>query len=134
MTGENPIPEDPREWLARAKSSLRLAEMDVDGVLYEDLCYQAQQAAEKAIKAVFISHNIPYPYIHSINALLTILENGGVVIPERVWNTSTLSIYATDTRYPGFEPVTKDEYIEAINFAGEAVSWSEETIDPRKSR
>jgi HEPN domain-containing protein len=54
MTGENRIPDDPREWLARAKSSLCLAGMDVDGVLYEDLCYQAQQAAEKGIKAVFI--------------------------------------------------------------------------------
>ena len=128
MTGENRIPEDPGEWLARAKSSLCLAGMDVEGVLYEDLCYQAQQAAEKAIKAVFISRNIPYPYIHSINTLITILENGGMTIPERIWNTSTLSVYATGTRYPGFEPVTRDEYLEAVRFAGEAVSWAEEII------
>ena len=94
--------------------------MEVDGVLFEDLCYQAQQAAEKAIKAVCHLTKYPYPYIHSINTLITILENGGVTIPERIWNTSTLSVYATGTRYPGFEPVTRDEYLEAVRFAGEA--------------
>lgn len=46
-------PSDPRAWLARAYSNLRLAEK-VQGkeVMLEDLCFNAQQAAEKALKAV----------------------------------------------------------------------------------
>ncbi len=42
----------PEEWLQRAQSSLALARQQGEGVLLEDLCYQAQQAAEKAVKAL----------------------------------------------------------------------------------
>src|SRR5271157_3171165 len=47
-------PTDPREWLNRARSNLAMAQSDNTGVVLEDLCYEAQQAAEKAVKAVFI--------------------------------------------------------------------------------
>ena len=43
-------PEDPREWLNRAQSNLVLAGMQGDRIYLEDLCFNAQQAAEKAIK------------------------------------------------------------------------------------
>lgn len=105
-----------------------LAGMEGPGILFEDLCYQAQQAAEKAVKTIFISRNIAYPYIHTINTLLTILEMEGVFIPERIWLLSKLTVYATGTRYPGFEPVTKQEYGEALRLAREAVAWAEEMI------
>jgi len=39
------------------------------------LCFQAQQAAEKAIKAVYISKKVAFPYIHDISHLLAALEN-----------------------------------------------------------
>jgi HEPN domain-containing protein len=46
-------PDDPREWLNRARSNLRRAAVRAEGVYLEDLCYDAQQAAEKAIKAAW---------------------------------------------------------------------------------
>ena len=45
-------PDDPREWLNRARSNLVQAQTRLAGVYLEDLCFAAQQAAEKAIKAV----------------------------------------------------------------------------------
>lgn len=42
--------EDPREWLNRARSNLALARAKSPGIYLEDLCFHAQQAAEKAIK------------------------------------------------------------------------------------
>jgi HEPN domain-containing protein len=43
------------EWLKRARSSLGLAKSSGDeSVYYEDLCFQAQQAVEKALKALLI--------------------------------------------------------------------------------
>ncbi|MGB7787203.1 MAG: HEPN domain-containing protein [Methanoregula sp.] len=63
MSGRRRSPDNPAEWLARAKSSLALASAKTPGVLYEDLCFQIQQAAEKALKAVFVARKIPYPYI-----------------------------------------------------------------------
>ena len=47
-------PDDPREWLNRARSSLARAKVFVSGADLEDLCFDAQQASEKAIKAVMI--------------------------------------------------------------------------------
>ena len=50
------------EWLNRAKADLTLAAVKRSGnIVYEDLCYHAQQALEKAIKAVLIFYNIRFP-------------------------------------------------------------------------
>ena len=49
-------------WLVRAESNLRLAKGgNVKGVVYEDLCFEAQQAAEKAIKALLIHYGDEFP-------------------------------------------------------------------------
>ena len=45
-------PDDPREWINRARSNLIKAANRVPGVYLEDLCFDAQQAAEKAVKAL----------------------------------------------------------------------------------
>ena len=47
-------PDDPREWLNRARSNLTKAKAKSPEVYLEDLCFDAQQAAEKAIKAVLL--------------------------------------------------------------------------------
>jgi HEPN domain-containing protein len=42
--------DDPREWLNRARSNLALAKAKRKGIYLEDLCFDAQQAAEKGHK------------------------------------------------------------------------------------
>ncbi len=43
----------PQEWLRRAKSNLaRAKQPKPDEAIWEDLCFDAQQAAERAVKAV----------------------------------------------------------------------------------
>ncbi len=127
MKGKKRSPDNPTEWITRAKSSLALATAGTPGVLYEDLCFQAQQAAEKALKAVFVSHKIPYQYTHDINALLSGLEQKGVEIPLPLWDAVTLTSFASDTRYPGTAPpVTREEYHTSIRLAQEILYWAEE--------
>jgi HEPN domain-containing protein len=129
MKGKRRSPDNPAEWLERAGSSLALSAAKTPGVLYEDLCFQAQQAAEKAIKAVFVARKIPYPYSHDINALLSGLELDGASIPETLWSAVILTSYASDTRYPGFEtPVTKEEYLRAVELAKGILRWAEEQV------
>jgi HEPN domain-containing protein len=53
--------EDPREWINRARSNLIQARVAQPGIYFEDLCFEAQQAAEKAIKAVLITRRIDFP-------------------------------------------------------------------------
>ena len=129
MKGNKRSPDNPAEWIARAKSSLTLSSSKTPGVLYEDLCFQVQQAAEKALKAVFVSRKIPYPYTHDINALLSGLEQQDVAIPEPLWRAVTLTSYASDTRYPGTSsPVTKEEYTVAVRLAQDVLLWAEEQV------
>jgi HEPN domain-containing protein len=42
-------PDDPREWLNRARGNLARAKSRIPEAFLEDLCFDAQQAAEKAI-------------------------------------------------------------------------------------
>jgi len=59
MAAERYPPDDPREWLNRARSSLIQAQALQPGISFEDLCFNAQQAAEKAIKALLIRRSVP---------------------------------------------------------------------------
>ena len=122
-------PDDPREWMNRARSDLTQAKNQVPGVYFENLCFNAQQAAEKAIKAVLIARDIEFPYVHDLARLLSLLEDGGEVIPEAIRRASVLTKYATITRYPGeVRPVSEAEYQEAIAIAEAVVQWAGERI------
>ena len=70
-------PDDPREWINRARSDLAIAKNRTVYAYLEDLCFHAQQAAEKAIKAVMILRGIEFPYTHDLSRLLTMLESSG---------------------------------------------------------
>ena len=64
-------PTDPREWLNRAKSNLALAKAERVGAVLEDLCFEAQQAAEKALQAFLLHNGQTPPRIHDLSDLLT---------------------------------------------------------------
>ncbi len=122
-------PDDPREWFNRARSNLILAKNRVAGVYLEDLCFGAQQAAEKAIKAVLIQRGINFPYVHDLIRLLSLLEQTGETIPEAVRKAEALTTYASTTRYPGTgSPVTEQEYTEAISVAEAVVQWAKDCL------
>ena len=76
-------PDDPREWLNRARSNLAKAKTRIVDVYWEDLCFDAQQAAEKAIKAVLIHHGVEFPYVHDLNRLLALPRNARFGDPGR---------------------------------------------------
>jgi HEPN domain-containing protein len=122
-------PEDPREWLNRARSNLALAKAKRKGVYLEDLCFDAQQAAEKSIKALLIKADVAFPYVHDLAELLTLLEKSGQTIPKSIRQAEGLSRYAVFTRYPGIGPQIKQkEYKEAVEIAELVVRWAERLI------
>jgi HEPN domain-containing protein len=99
MPPERFSPDDPREWLNRARSNLARAQMKITGVYLEDLCFDAQQAAEKAVKALLIKRGVTFPYVHDLARLVTLLEEAGQEIPELVRRAEALTRYAVVTRY-----------------------------------
>ena len=94
-------PDDPREWLNRAGSNLALAKNRIPGAYLEDLCFEAQQAAEKAVKAVLISIDVEYPYVHDLARLLSLVDAAGACLPDAVRKAAKLTPFALITRYPG---------------------------------
>jgi HEPN domain-containing protein len=116
--------------MTRAKSALALAGASLPvGAVYEDLCYYAQQASEKAIKAVYQYHGWRFRYTHNIEELLSGLKHHGLEIPQYLKDATALTDYAWATRYPSFgEPVTEEEYREALLQAETVVAWAEKQI------
>jgi HEPN domain-containing protein len=53
-----------RIWLKRAKSNLQIAKAGkvFDDILYEDLCFDCEQSAEKALKALLVSIDVSFPH------------------------------------------------------------------------
>jgi len=131
MPVERFSPDDPREWLNRARSNLARARSGatIPEVYLEDLCFDAQQAAEKALKAVLIHLDVSFPYVHDLARLLTLVKQAGQEVPASVRQAARLTRYAVVIRYPGLpEPVVRGEYEEAVSMAAEAIRWAEEII------
>ena len=121
--------DDSREWLNRARSNLARARIVTAEAYLEDCCFDAQQAAEKAIKAVMIKRRIDFPYIHDIARLFRILESDGQAVPEDLERAAELTRYATAMRYPGIEdPVSEEAHAEAVAIAETVVRWAEEQV------
>lgn len=119
-------PTDPHTWLARAGSNLRRAELGRQDqiIFFEDLCFDAQQAAEKALKALCLHRGIEIQKTHSLVILLDLLEGAGLIIPSGVKEADELTRYAVGTRYPGLEEdVDEEEYHVAVGQAQTVVEW-----------
>ena len=123
-------PDDPRAWLDRARSNLIRAQQRAPNVYLEDLCFDAQQAAEKALKALCIERSLEFPYVHDLTRLVTLLQEEGQPVPDEVKEAGRLTRYAVFTRYPGVgDPVTEDDHERAVAIAGRVVEWVEDHLE-----
>lgn len=126
------MPSDPvgrkaaEEWLRYARGNLARATQDKPAEApWDYMCFDAQQAAEKAIKAILVLRSIEFPRTHELGELLALLHQAGEQIPEDVWRAQELSGYATHARYPGGEqPATEEDYKEALTISEKIVTWA----------
>lgn len=93
-----------RRWLAYAEADLRMARRllrppaEPDGV-----CYHAQQAAEKALKAALVSAQITIPRTHDLDALRNLLPAGWTA-KQTALTLQDLTDWVVESRYPGNWP------------------------------
>jgi len=120
-------------WLERAKSSLEISKIAIsNNVYYEDLCYQAQQAAEKGLKGLLIYYGIEPEFTHNIGILLNELEKY-TEVTSNIREAMELTNYAVQTRYPGdYAEITKEEYKKAVKIAKDCLDWVENNIKENK--
>ena len=128
--GKQRRPDDPQAWLDRARSNLIRARQRMSNVYLEDLCFDAQQAAEKALKALCIHRGIDFPYVHDLSRLVTLLQDEGQPVPDPVKEAGRLTRYAILARYPGLDdPVTEYDHERAVEIAERVVGWVESHLE-----
>jgi HEPN domain-containing protein len=115
-----------REWLQHAEKDLRLARKLLaelgDEVEPYHVCFWAQQAAEKAIKAALMYSGMAFDPTHRLDDLAALLPDGWTV-RRVIGRLGRLSEYAVDTRYPDARAaVTASDATHAVNQAGAIVN------------
>lgn len=120
-----------KDWLAQAKRDLNHAKHACENQDFEWSCFSAQQAAEKAVKAVFL-HLHGEGWGHSVYGLLKALAEKVEVGQDLLDAAKALDKHYIPTRYPnGFDSgipgdyYTKKEAQEAIRNAGEIIEFCE---------
>lgn len=64
------VPAYARAWFEQAEADLRAGELSASGGAYEWACFQAQQAGEKALKALLYARGFTSIVTHSLRRLL----------------------------------------------------------------
>ena len=104
--------EPHRAWLVKADHDLlnvanNLAAEDVP---WDTVCFHAQQAAEKSLKAVLVSYGTAPPRTHDLVALLAQCAEHAPALADLEGACRTLTAFAVSSRYPDdlFEPDEAD--------------------------
>jgi len=122
--------EDSSEkWLAYAASDLTMASIPLpEGARYEQLCFFAQQATEKSLKALLLFLGIDFPFTHNIQLLVSLLPAEIQSLPVFT-DAELLTPYAVLTRYPGaMEPATVQQYEDSLQSATAVFNWIKDYI------
>ena len=91
-----------RAWIVSAENDLATGRAALDAAMpsYETVSFHAQQAAEKAIKALLVKHQVEPPKTHDIGALLTLTDRLAPGTARTLEAAEALNRHAVDSRYP----------------------------------
>lgn len=128
-----------RDWFAQAQRDLEKANVDLQYRYWEWACFTAQQAAEKAVKALLMVHGYD-AWGHAITPMLRRLESLSVPA-EVIEKAQLLDAYYIPTRYPnGFAEGIPADYFnaakarEAVDAAQTILQFCESHLtEPRRS-
>lgn len=121
----------PERWLIHARSDLVLARLGLHrDVLPEHVCFHAQQAVEKSLKALLLHRRVDFPFTHDLAELLDTMADAGIEVPAEIADADSLTPYAVETRYPGFwGDIAEGDVAEALRLAEAVLRWVEEQIE-----
>ena len=96
--------------------------------------FHAQQAAEKALKAILVYRGIDYPRTHNLRVLSRLLQGGGFEVPPGVDDLNALSPYGTAARYgdfPAFGPDTSLDRRWALACVERTLEWAARLLESK---
>jgi HEPN domain-containing protein len=93
-------------WLAKARIDLRAARADLNAspAITSDALFHYQQAVEKALKGFLAAKEKPLQRTHDLESLGQLVLSIAPSVRDVVSGAYSLSIYASEFRYPGESP------------------------------
>ncbi len=91
-----------RRWLASGDGDLLAGKAILAAAMpsYEAASFHAQQAAEKALKALLVRHQVNFRKTHDLGELLRLAEPVASGISQALGEVEALTPHAVDSRYP----------------------------------
>ena len=118
-----------RRWLATAREDLGYAKHAASGGYHAPACFHAQQAAEKAVKAIHYHRGARAVLGHSVRGLIASLEPPAEALAELLDAGRELDLFYVPTRYPnGLDEGTPGQAFAGTQ-AGRAIELSGSIID-----
>ena len=116
----------PSGLLDLAAADLTTARHLVVPGLYHNACYHAQQAAEKALKAVLLHEMATFPKTHDLSRLVDAVRAPQPMFPEFSIESAILNEYAVDMRYDPqvLIDIDRDEAESAIAYAQDIMDYA----------
>ncbi len=124
------------QWFKEAKHDLELAKRFRNEQLHHVACFFAQQAAEKALKALYYICRRPHPRTHDLEKLYLELpqEVQSIQHDFTIKDLRTLTDYYEKSRYPDAirglpsEKIDREDADLTIEIAEKVISWVEKII------
>lgn len=112
------LEQSTSEWLYFAFSDLEAAELVNNDQMFHHVCFHAQQAAEKSIKAILVFNGKLAPKTHSIVELVKLLPSS-VVAEKGSWEEKAefLNQFYVPSRYPDALPGSLPEGLPTVEDA-----------------
>jgi len=109
------------QWVAKASQDFELARhLYLEEKRYlEAICFHAQQAAEKYLKAYLTWHEVEFPKTHALEKLLRLTGSIDPELARSLDEATALSAYAIEVRYPDdLMEVGEEDARQAVEYAG----------------
>jgi HEPN domain-containing protein len=120
---------EARRWLRYAREDLEAAEALVGQphAVARHSCWLAQQAAEKALKAILVLLQVDFPRTHDLDRLRHLIPGDWQVAMQHP-DLADLTEWAVEARYPGDWPEATDADARSATQHARAV-WTSVTAD-----
>ena len=123
--------QDGRDYLVLANDDLRAAvALMKEPHQYHNVCFHAQESAEKALKAVLLTDGLRFPKKHDVELLVDLIRQSRPDFPAFAEGAVVLSQYSVEARYRRAfrDEVDEEEAQQAIGFAQDILVMCQELV------
>jgi HEPN domain-containing protein len=114
-------------WLQFAREDLKMAELAMQAQIYNQVCFHAQQCAEKAIKSLLTYQRQTPPRTHLLGHLLALLHPNPLA--SFALEVQLLDRFYIPTRYPDALPGALPEGLPDETDAQEALATAQRVLN-----